>query len=299
MRKLSVIIIALIFLTAVHVISLGKITDKFKQLSKGEESSFMIPAPILKIVTLDFHGIASDYLFLNALVFVGSTYERTERPRIKPWEWKWLYGTLDASTVLDPYFLDPYYFANGQLTWDALMIEEDNLLLAKGSQYREWDFSLPFYIGFNYFYFLQDNLNARTWLIEASRRPGAPPLYASLAGKLDYEKKHTENAINFIEEMSKRTEDEALKKKYETRLDFLRQVLKVENAVESFKKRFGRKPPDMQALIRMGMLQETPIDPYGGQFYLNGDSKVKSTSELQPEFFNSDNADVFLQPMVR
>jgi len=277
MRKLPIIIITLVFLTTVHVISLGKVTEGFKQLPKGEDSSFMIPAPILKIVMLDFHGIASDYLFLNALVFVGSTHERKERPRIKPWEWKWLYRTLDASTVLDPYFLDPYYFANGQLTWDALMIEEDNLLLEKGCKYREWDSLLPFYIGFNYFYFLQDNLNARKWLLEASRRPDAASLYGALAEKLSYEKKRTENAISFIEEMSKRTEDEALKKKYETRLDFLRQVLKIENAVESFKKRFSRKPPDIQALIRVGMLQEMPIDPYGGQFYLDIDSKVKNT----------------------
>jgi len=69
--------------------------------------------------------------------------------------------------------------------------------------------------------------------------------------------------------------------------------------VESFKKRFGMKPPDIQALIRTGMLQEMPIDPYGGQFYLNVDSQVKSMSEFQLEFFNSDNADVPLQPMVR
>ena len=219
MRKLPVLIIALAFLTTVHVFSLGKVTEGYKLLPKGEDSSFMIPAPILKIVMLDFHGIASDYLFLNALVFVGSTHERKEIPRVKPWEWKWLYRTLDASTVLDPYFLDTYFFANGQLTGDALMIEEDNLLLEKGSKYREWDSSLPFYIGFNYFYFFQDNQNARNWLLEASRRPGAPLLYASLAEKLAYDKKHTENAISFIEEMSKRTEGEALKKKYPVTID--------------------------------------------------------------------------------
>lgn len=282
MRKLPVIIL-LVFLTTAHVFCLGKVTEGFKLLPKGEDSAFMIPAPILKIATLDFHAIASDYLFLNSLVFVGSTFNREERPRVKPWEWKWLYCALDASASLDPYFLDPYYFASG-LTWDSLMIEETNHLLEKGSKYRDWDSSLPFYIGFNYFYFLQDNLNARKWLLEASRRPDAPSLYASLANRLSYEKKRTENAISFLEELSSRTEDEELKNKYEERLNFLRQVLKVENAVEAYKKKFGRTPADIHALIRAGMLHEIPADLYGGQLYLDFNGMVKSTSELQLEF---------------
>ncbi len=283
MRKLPLIIL-LVVLAIVHVLLLGKATGEFKMLPKDGDSYFMMPAPILKIVTLDFHGVVSDYLFLNSLVFVGSTQERKERPRVKPWEWRWLYYTLDASTALDPYFLDPYYLANAQLTWDALMIEEDNLLLEKGSKYRDWDSMLPFYIGFNYFYFLQDNLHARKWLLEASKRPDAPSLYAYLAARLSYEKKRTENSISFLEEMSRRAEDETLKKKYEHRLDFLRQVLKVENAVEAYKKKHGRKPADIHVLVQNGMLQEIPADPYGGQLYIDFNGKVKSTSELQLEF---------------
>jgi hypothetical protein len=274
----------LFVLTSAHVFLLGRVTHGIKLLPQNEDSTFLLPSPILKVVTLDFRSIAADYLFLNALVFVGSTQERKERPRVKPWEWKWLYSTLDASTNLDPYFFDPYYFANAQLTWDALMIEEDNLLLEKGSKYREWDSLLPFYIGFNYFYFLQDNLNARKWLLEASRRPDAPSLYASLAEKLGYEKKRTENAISFLEEISRRTEDEELKKKYKERLDFLHQVLQVENAVDTYKKKFRRVPPDIQALKRTGILHEIPVDPYGGRLYLDNSGKVKSTSELQPKF---------------
>lgn len=284
MRKPAFIIIMLFVLTSAHVFLLGRVTHGIKLLPQNEDSTFLLPSPILKVVTLDFRSIAADYLFLNALVFVGSTQERKERPRVKPWEWKWLYSTLDASTNLDPYFFDPYYFANAQLTWDALMIEEDNLLLEKGSKYREWDSLLPFYIGFNYFYFLQDNLNARKWLLEASRRPDAPSLYASLAEKLGYEKKRTENAISFLEEISRRTEDEELKKKYKERLDFLHQVLQVENAVDTYKKKFRRVPPDIQALKRTGILHEIPVDPYGGRLYLDNSGKVKSTSELQPKF---------------
>jgi hypothetical protein len=293
MRKPPVIIV-LVALAIVHVFLLRKTTEEFKLLPKTEDAAIMLPAPVIKIAALDFHGIASDILFLNALVFVGSTQERKEVPRVKPWEWKWLYSALDASADLDPYFLDPYYFANGQLTWEALMIDEDNLLLEKGSKYRDWDSFLPFYIGFNYFYFLQDHVNARKWLLEASVRPDAPTMYASLATKLAYEKKRTENAIGFLEEMSRRTDDEALKKKYETRIVFLRQVQEVENAVAAYKKKLHRKPADIHALVWTGMLNEVPTDPYGGQLYLDYDGKVKSTSELQFEFSQQRPSDLSL-----
>jgi hypothetical protein len=280
MRKLPIILL-LIALATAHVFLLTKAGEGLNVLPKGEDSSFVLPTPVLKIVTLDFHGIASDFLFLQALVFVGSTHERTERPRVKPWEWKWFYSMLDASTSLDPYFLDPYYFANGQLTWEALMIDENNRLLERGSTYREWDSTIPFYIGFNYFYFLQDNLHARQWLLEASKRPDAQPIYASIAAKLSYEKKRTENVISFLEEMLKTTEDENLKQTYENRLHFLRQVLQVENAVEAYKKKFGRKPADIVALVKSGLLHEIPADPQGGQLYLDVDGKVRGTSERE------------------
>jgi hypothetical protein len=280
MRKLPVIIVLAVLATA-HVFFLGKVTEGFKLLPKGEVSSFILPTPVLKIATLDFRGITSDILFLNALVFMGSTHERQENLRVTAWEWKWLYSTLDASTELDPYFLDPYYFAEAHLTWEALMIDADNLILEKGSKYRDWDASLPFYIGFNYFYFLQDNVNARKWMLEASKRPDANPIYAEIAAKLAYEKKRTENAINFLDEMSKRTEDEELKKKYEKRLDYLHQVLGVEKAVEAYQKMFGRKTFDIHALVHNGMLQEIPTDPDGGQLYIDSEGRVKSTSGLQ------------------
>jgi len=197
MRKLLATIL-IVVLSLAHIYSLGKVTEEAKRITHDENSAYVIPAPILKLTTFEFHGIASDYLFLQSLVFIGSTMERTEGPRVKPWEWKWVYALIDVSTDLDPYFYDPYYFANANFTWDGLMIQETNSLLEKGSKYRDWDSKLPFFIGFNYFYFLQDNTNARKYLLEASRRPNAPQIYADLAAKLAYEKKRTENAISFM-----------------------------------------------------------------------------------------------------
>lgn len=271
--------ILLALLITLHVISLHKSTEALKLIPKNEDTAYVVPPAILKITTLEFHGLASDYLFLKSLVFIGSTLERTERPRVKDWEWKWLYKVVDASSSLDPHFYDPYYFGQANFTWDARMIEETNQLLERGVQSRTWDSTLPFFMGFNYFYFLQDNYNARKCLVEASQRPDAAQHYAVLAARLAYEKKRTENAISFLEELLQRTEDESLRKRYEVRITFLRGVLEVENAVERYKKRYGKIPADIPVLVRAGMLREVPVDPYGGQLYLDTDGRVKSSAE--------------------
>ena len=132
MGRLLTVILCITLLT-VHVVSLQKITELEKLIPKGEDTAYVMPSPILRVTALEFHGLASDFLFLKALIFLGGTYERKENPRVKPWEWKWLYHVLDASASLDPYFLDPYYFGNANLTWDGGLIKEANTLLEKGS----------------------------------------------------------------------------------------------------------------------------------------------------------------------
>jgi hypothetical protein len=278
MRRLSLIIVCIVFVV-VHVVALGKLTEEAKNIPKGEDTAYVMPASILRITALEFDGLASDFLFLKSLVFLGSTFERKEEPRVKPWEWKWLYHVLDASAGLDPYFLDPYYFGNANLTWDGGLIREANALLEKGSYYRNWDFLLPFYIGFNNFYFLDDNEKASEFLMEAARRPGASSIYADLAVKLAYKERRTENAITFQEYILEHTEDPRLRTEYETRLIALRGVLYLEKATAAYKQRFGRYPRNLQDLIKKHIIDKLPREPYGGNYYVDSYGKVKTTSD--------------------
>ena len=278
MRRLLLITACIVFVF-VHIIALGKITEEAKKIPKGEDTAYVMPASILKITALEFDGLASDVLFLKSLVFLGSTFERKEEPRVKPWEWQWLYHVLDTSVSLDPYFLDPYNFGNANLTWGGGLINEANALLEKGSRYRSWDFLLPFYIGFNDFYFLDDYEKASEFLMEASRRPGASPIYADLAVKLAYKERRTENAITFQEYMFEHTEDLRLRTEYKTRLNALRGQLYLEKATAEYKRRFGRYPRQIEDLIVKHVIDKLPPEPYGGNYYVDSHGQVKTTSE--------------------
>ncbi len=276
-RALFIVILAVLF--TIHLVLLDRASRELRHLPTAGSESYTVPAPVLKISALEFDSLASDFLYLKALIFIGSTYERPGKSKVKDWEMKWLYSMFDVATDLDPYFLDPYLLANSNLTWGAGMIQEANTLLQKGARYRDWDWTLPFFMGFNYFYFLQENDKASEYLMEASRRPGASPMYAELAAKLAFKSQRTETAIFFMEELLNKTDDIIFIKEYETRLELLRNMLLLENAVNAYKKKSGRIPRHLDDLIKKGIIQTIPKDPYGGEFYIDPQGAVKTTSE--------------------
>ena len=283
MRQL-VIALVLAFAVALHVISLGKAADAKKMLPNDEDKAFVLPSSLLKIVTLEFRGLASDILFLDSMTFIGGAQNLKGTSQITENEWHWWTKTLETATDLDPYFFDPYYYANAFLPWDAHMAGEANRLLEKGSRNRDWDWMLPFFIGFNNFFFLQKDIEAADFLMEASRRPGGDPTLASIASRIVYKGNRIETAILFLEEIAKKTEDKELKKRYEKRIRALQSMLVLEGAVLTFKKKFNRNPITPDELVKKNIISQIPVDPYGGEFYITNDGKVRSTtsSELEP-----------------
>jgi hypothetical protein len=272
---------ALLFATLVtlHYFLLGYASIERKTLPSDAGGGFVLPSTVLKITSFEFKGVVSDLLFIKSMVFMGSTYERKEDPRIKPDEWHWLDKALNASTDLDPYFLDPYFLANAHMTWEGGMIRETNILLEKGTRYRDWDWTLPFYAGFNRFFFLHDDTNAAELLVTASRRPGPSEQLLSLASRLAYKEKKTENAIVFLEALLKKNDDVRLKKDYETRVRALQARLLLEKSVSAYKEKFGRAPISLQRMIEKGIMKDMPKDPYGGKFAVSPEGEISSTSD--------------------
>jgi len=268
-------------LIPIYFSTLSNVTLMNKKLPKGEEVNVILPSPILKVTSLDFDGLASDVLYFKAMIFYGSTYVGKQQRKVFEWEYTWLYNTLEAATDLDPYFLDPYFLANGVLGWEAKRVPETNKLLAKGSRYRDWDYWLPFYLGFNYYYFLDDNAKAAEYLLLASKKTGADPFFGLFAARLAYKSNRTENSIIFLEGVLKTTKDKTIRKDYETRLKTLKIILDLEKGVTAYKERMGSYPPKLSDLVEQHIIGRIPEDPYGGDFYIDKDGSVKTTSDLR------------------
>jgi competence protein ComGC len=136
-------------------------------------------------------------------------------------------------------------------------------------------------MGFNEFYFLHDNAKASEYLMQSSKKPGAAPILASLATRLAYKASRTEIAIMFLQQTIEGTKDKIERESLEKRLKALQRVFILEKAVTAYKMNSGRIPVSLNDLLSQGVLKRLPKDPYGGEFFIDKDGTVKTTSDLR------------------
>ncbi len=278
MRSLIISVLVISLAVAGSVFALNAVSLERERLRREEGIGLVMPSAVARVAALEFRGIFADMIFSRAMTYYGGKLIRKEEMTGE--EWDWIYKNMDLATDLDNYFLDPYYFGAMNLLWGANKVKEANALLEKAFKYRDWDWTIPFHLGFNHFYFLQDNKKAVSYLIEASKRPGSGNLIPTLAARLAYEGNRTENAIIFLEESLKTTEDKTIRYIYEERLKALKRILFLERAVTVYQNRFNKRPEKLEDLITRGIIREIPGDPYGGQFYIDEDGSIKTTSGL-------------------
>lgn len=284
--KLKFLVVTLGLLIACFAI-IFPIFEQFRNpVRQAQTRGLILPPPVVRLLTLEFRTVAADFLFVRASQYYGGRAYR--RDAWTKSDYGWLYNNLLVTTELDPYFQDPYYFGNAIFTWGAGAVNEADKLLEKGTNARTWDWQLPFFLGFNKFYFLHDNKGGADDLLIAAKRPGAWDRLPMLAARLYSDAGRTANAIDFLEVFSKNENNVQMKVNYEIRIDALRRILDIEKAVDDYKRKKGKLPKDIHVLVQSGILREIPRDPYGGEFYLDKEGSVKTTSKLAPTMPNAE-----------
>ena len=264
MRKKALFlwIIACLVITGSYAYSAFKVTDYRRSIESSERvSAFMVSPALLEIAAGEFKGLMADYLLLKASVFLGGRYSTTKD------DWKAVYTLFNQSLTLDPYFFLTCFYIQAILPWQAKMPEKAIELLKISSQHRSWDWQPDFYIGFNYYYHLNDNLNGSKYLMEASKKPGASPLLGLLGARLSQKSGQTKAGIAFLSTMYKNEENEDTKKQIKQRMDALEGVWILERAIEKFTLKFDRFPKDIDELITSEILSSIPENPYGNKYY--------------------------------
>ncbi|MFZ5864019.1 MAG: hypothetical protein ACOYXR_14430 [Nitrospirota bacterium] len=239
-----------------------------------------LPAPVLRLASLEYHNLVADLLFSRTLSFYGGKRHRGET--IDEATYRTIYQRLSAASDLDPYFVDPYYFGEAVLAWEAHLPREANALLDRGRISRPDDWVMPFFMGFNAFYFLQDNALASKYLMEAARRPGSAPLIGLLATRVASKSGSAEVAVAFLDEFAARTSDRATRDKIQRRAHALQGIVILEQAMRRYRQAFGVGPSDLGALVERGVLSALPVDPYGGEYYITPEGNIWTTSDLRP-----------------
>ena len=269
------ILLLVLFLTVIvgSLLPLTRIRD-----SRPVETrlGFYPPAPVIKTLSGDHYQFLSQVISLQCLFYFGTLVE--ERGPVP--DWKRIYQALYTSTRLDPYNMDAYYFAQAVLTWDAGMVHSAIELLEYGFSYRNWDWYLPFFISFDYAFFLKDYTKAAHYLEKAAELNPRASWFSTLAARYYYEGGRTALALAYLKELISSARNESIRKHLMIRAEALERILELEEAVSAYKKRFQQSPESIEKLVEKGIVERIPEDPYGGSFYLDEQGKVRTTSKL-------------------
>lgn len=261
-----------------YMILIVPFTTFLKNKPFVEKLGYVPAVSVLKSIAADQKELVAASLVLKVTMYFGGLIEKAENQFVVPPDYKSMSRLLHGAVKLDPYNMDAYYFAQSFLTWDVKQYKLANDLLDYGMTYRTWDWQLPYFAGFNSSFFLHDYRKSADYYKRAADLSGNN-LFKSLAGRYLQESGQTDLAIGYLSTMAKGERNPALKKTYLTRLTAFRETRRIEVARDRYWETRGTMPKTVEQLVSDGFLSPPPRDPYGGQFYLEADGKVATTSK--------------------
>lgn len=246
-----------------------------------EKLGYVPSVKVVKSLSADLKELAGASLVMKVMMYYGGVVSKGVEGRIIPeqLDLQGMSRLLHGAVKLDPYNMDVYYFAQGFLTWDAGQFKIANDLLEYGMTYRTWDYQLPYFVGFNNAFFLKNYVKAAEFYKRAGDLSGEP-MYKSLAGRYMQESGQTELALAYLSAMENSEKNPIMKKSYQVRLMAFCEVRRIEVARERYREVHGVIPASIEQLVSGGLLAPPPRDPYGGQFFLEADGKVATTSKF-------------------
>lgn len=266
-------------LIASYLAVLFPFTTYLKERPVLVKLGYVPDAEAMRMVSSEHKYLVAEYQVVKVLFYFGTLTEKLRKKIYLPPEYYNMFKTLETAVKLDPYSMDAYYFAQAAFTWEVGRASDVNKMLLHGMKYRTWDYTLPFYVGFNYAYFLKDYANAALYMKKAAEISGNP-LFITLAARYMYESGRNDLAILFLDSMEKGAKDRNLKEIYRLRKRAIEAVSVLTNAMKRYAVLYGQPPRDLAVLVSSGLLQEIPEDPYGGMFYIDDEGKVRTTSKF-------------------
>jgi len=256
-----------IYITQIHI-------ERHKGIEQRIEKVMFLPkGEYLKPAVIGYEQLVGDILWLHAIQVIGDKV-------VTPQGYDWAYHALDIVTTLDPKFA--YAYQLGGVTLSALGNRPDlsNMLLEKGVRENPEVWQIPFYMGFNNFFYLNNYAAAAEYMDKASKLPGHPAYLPKLAARLYVQAGNPDVALEFLNKMSHEAKDEKVQSALEQMIKEIiieRDASLLEKAISQYKETYKIYPDQLTELVKTGFIQEIPSEPFGGYYYFNqNDGKVHS-----------------------
>ena len=250
----------------------------YKGIEKKIEEFVTLPrGEYLKPAVLGYEQLAADIIWLKAIQVIGED-------TVTPGGYDWVYHALDVVTTLDPKFAYAYQLGGVTLSVLGKAPEKSNLLLIKGMKENPDVWQIPFYIGFNNFFYLNDFGRAAEYMAKASELPGHPAYLPKLAARLYVQAGNPDIALEFLMQMHKETGDEKVRATLEERIKEViveRDARYLEEAIKRYKDAYKAYPERLIELVERGIILELPKEPFGGYYYFNSEDGMVYSSMVK------------------
>lgn len=243
---------------------------------EGEAENFVPRPEFVRSASFGFTSLAADYYWLLAVQLTGGSKGDPSAHAVR------IGKILDVVTELDPWVDHPYRFGAVWMTDSEESVRHANQLLRRGISYHPGEWRDRFYLGFNQFYYLEDNRAAAEALEPATRLPGAPPYLSRLVARLRSESDGLDSAAIFLEELVRRAPDVSVRAEYEKALNEVeteRRARFLDQARAEYQRRNGRDIEDVHDLLAgpNPVLRQLPAEPNRFEWKLNDAGQIVST----------------------
>ncbi len=189
-----------------------------------------------KLFALGFEPVIADYYWIQAVQLVGA---RTPDPDDIQTAGK----LVDFITQLDPWVDHPYRFAALWLTESPEDVRHANEILRRGIAYHPLEWRNRFYLGYNLFFYLEDNAQAADVLETAVPLHGSPDYLGAFVSRLRASSDSLDTAALFLQQLIAESQDEYEKAEYLKAFDEIeteRRARYLDDARAAFWKRHKR-----------------------------------------------------------
>jgi tetratricopeptide (TPR) repeat protein len=161
-----------------------------------ESGGLHVPDPRrARLSSLGFEPLVADYYWVQALQLVGGTGGAVEEYSDT------IAALIDVVTTLDPWVDHPYRFAALWLTRDVAAVRRGSEFLRRAVAYHPGDWRNRFYLGYNHFFYLEENRRAAEILEPAIGMEGAPTYLGAFVTRLRAEDGNLDTAAFFLKEL--------------------------------------------------------------------------------------------------
>jgi Flp pilus assembly protein TadD len=252
-------------------------------LAIGLDARLPLPAPgrsggatlalspaIAARLTAGYRNMVAAISWMRLLDYYGGTHPAHR-------DYAYIAKDLETLVAMNPRLASAYYMGGVAVPWATGNTRLSRRLLTRAMRVFPDDWQWPYYMGFNSYWFDHDRITAARYLTQAARIPGAPPIVAALALRMQVAGHDLDAALAVIDQLLGRKQDAAMRATLETQ----RQAILTEQVLRHLDAQLARLPAGGGGpLARLGRyhVPVPPRLPDGGHVIVNAQGRLVSSA---------------------